>query len=123
MSRASSGPRWSRPSAGADEHFKTGLLTNNFVTPLAQSRSSDSPSPRPLRRRDRVLGGRRAQARPPLLPLACATLGSSPDQAVFLDDLGVNLKPARALGMITIKVTDPAEALAELEEIVGIPLR
>ena len=33
---------------------------------------------------------------------------------MFLDDLGINLKPARAMGMTTIKVADPHEALAEL---------
>ncbi len=40
----------------------------------------------------------------------------------YLDDLGINLKPARALGMHTIKVADPAEALAELSALVGLPL-
>ena len=41
---------------------------------------------------------------------------------MFLDDLGVNLKPARALGMQTIKVTDPDAALAELGELLGLAL-
>ena len=41
---------------------------------------------------------------------------------MFLDDLGVNLKPARAMGMQTIKVVDPAIAIEELEHIVGVPL-
>jgi putative hydrolase of the HAD superfamily len=40
----------------------------------------------------------------------------------YLDDLGINLKPARALGMHTIKVADPAAALAELSALVGLPL-
>ena len=40
----------------------------------------------------------------------------------YLDDLGINLKPARALGMHTIKVVDPADALAELSALVGFPL-
>jgi putative hydrolase of the HAD superfamily len=40
----------------------------------------------------------------------------------YLDDLGINLKPARALGFSTIKVVDPAVALAELSELVGFPL-
>jgi len=40
----------------------------------------------------------------------------------YLDDLGINLKPARALGFSTIKVVDPADALAELSELVGFPL-
>jgi putative hydrolase of the HAD superfamily len=40
----------------------------------------------------------------------------------YLDDLGINLKPARALGFSTIKVVDPADALRELSELVGFPL-
>ena len=43
-------------------------------------------------------------------------------ERVFLDDLGVNLKPARAMGMTTIKVVHPTEALAELSGHLGIPL-
>ena len=45
-----------------------------------------------------------------------------PEESVFLDDLGVNLKPARLLGMHTIKVTDPGEALAELTDVLGHPV-
>jgi putative hydrolase of the HAD superfamily len=45
-----------------------------------------------------------------------------PEESVFLDDLGVNLKPARLLGMHTIKVTDPDDALAELAEVLGHPV-
>jgi len=40
----------------------------------------------------------------------------------YLDDLGINLKPARQLGFSTIKVVDPAVALAELSQLVGFPL-
>src|SRR4051794_19121591 len=40
----------------------------------------------------------------------------------YLDDLGINLKPARALGFRTIKVADPAAALAELSELIGLSL-
>ena len=46
-----------------------------------------------------------------------------PSEAVFLDDLGINLKPARAMGMTTIKVGDPDVAITELEAVVGFPLR
>jgi putative hydrolase of the HAD superfamily len=55
--------------------------------------------------------------------MACELLEIEPSEAVFLDDLGVNLKPARAMGMTTIKVTDPDKALTELEEAVGFPIR
>lgn len=46
----------------------------------------------------------------------------TPSSVVFLDDLGVNLKPARALGMTTIKVVEPIQALQQLSTIVGIDL-
>jgi putative hydrolase of the HAD superfamily len=46
----------------------------------------------------------------------------APSDCAYLDDLGINLKPARALGMHTIKVVDPAAALAELASLVGFPL-
>jgi putative hydrolase of the HAD superfamily len=54
---------------------------------------------------------------------ACDLLGVAPEDCIYLDDLGVNLKPARAMGMRTIKVGDPDVAIAELEAMVGIPLR
>ena len=50
---------------------------------------------------------------------ACQALGVSPDRAVFLDDIGANLKPARALGMHTIKVESPDQALSELADALG----
>jgi putative hydrolase of the HAD superfamily len=59
---------------------------------------------------------------PRFYELACELLGVAAAECVFLDDLGVNLKPARALGMATIKVVDPAAALAELSALVGIAL-
>ena len=59
---------------------------------------------------------------PRFYELACETCGVEPDEVVFLDDLGVNLKPAAAMGMTTIKVIDPADALRQLEEVVGFPL-
>jgi putative hydrolase of the HAD superfamily len=55
--------------------------------------------------------------------LACRELEIEPREAVFLDDLGVNLKPARAMGMRTIKVVSAAQALAELELVLGMALR
>ena len=54
---------------------------------------------------------------------ACDQLGVAPEHCIYLDDLGINLKPAKALGMQTIKVGDPDVAIAELEAIVGIPLK
>jgi putative hydrolase of the HAD superfamily len=47
--------------------------------------------------------------------LACTRAGIEPNEAIFLDDLGINLKPAKELGMTTIKVIDPDKALSELQ--------
>ncbi len=60
---------------------------------------------------------------PAIYELACEQMGIKPDQAVYLDDLGINLKPARALGMTTIKVLSADQALDELEQHLGLTLR
>jgi putative hydrolase of the HAD superfamily len=54
--------------------------------------------------------------------MACELTGVAPADVVFLDDLGINLKPAAAIGMRTIKVVEPDVALAELESVLGFPL-
>jgi len=53
---------------------------------------------------------------------ACERGNVNPDEVVFLDDLGINLKPAKALGMKTIKVVQPQEALLELNSYLEIDL-
>lgn len=60
---------------------------------------------------------------PEIYRIACRQLGIEPRDAVYLDDLGINLKPARAMGMKTIKVGDPDAALRELEAAVGFSLK
>ncbi len=114
-----------------------GLLTNNVAglgavghgTPTVQG--DDLPAERDavdavLARFDLVVESSKVGVRKPdpaFYAHACTGLGIEPTEAVFLDDLGVNLKPARAMGMQTIKVIDPAVALAELEVILGLDLR
>jgi putative hydrolase of the HAD superfamily len=103
------------------ERLKTALLTNNFVT---GDRGADHSGVLSLF--DVVIESSKAGVRKPdprFYALACDALGIRPDEAVFLDDLGINLKPAREMGITTIKVTDPGRALDELQEVVGFPLR
>ncbi len=105
------------------ERLKTAVLTNNFAGPGTEGGGWASPL---LDHVDVVVESRRVGLRKPdpaIYRLACDELGVTPPEAVFLDDLGVNLKPARALGMTTIKVFDPDEAIDELERAVGFPLR
>ncbi len=54
---------------------------------------------------------------------ACRMADVDPAHVVFLDDLGINLKPAKAMGMTTIKVVGADQAIADLEGVLGIPLR
>ena len=102
--------------------YKTACLTNNFA--LGESLVSEEVAAVyalfDAVLESRVLGVRKPDPR--FYELACAALGVEPDESVFLDDLGINLKPARALGMRTIKVTDPDQALAELERVLDHPL-
>jgi putative hydrolase of the HAD superfamily len=57
---------------------------------------------------------------PRFYELACEALGVTAAECVYLDDLGVNLKPAKAMGMTTIKFVDPAAALTELAGHLGL---
>ena len=57
---------------------------------------------------------------PAIYEMACEALGVSPAEAAFLDDLGINLKPAKLMGMHTIKVIDEAQAISDLSIITGL---
>lgn len=105
------------------ERIPTGMITNNFVG-FADAQPRDGVA-EVLALFHVVIESSQVGLRKPdprIYELACAELGVEPNETVFLDDLGVNLKPARALGMTTIKVTDPAVALRELEAAVGFNL-
>ena len=109
------------------ERFKTGLLTNNFVSGDDGAGMAADPEIKAiLDLFDVIVESSRIGVRKPspeFYERACADLTIEPSQAVFLDDLGINLKPAAAMGMTTIKVVTPEQAIAELEPIVGIHLR
>ena len=108
------------------ERLVTACLTNNWVS------FDDFPADGRAGGRDDALGlfhhvieSSKVGVRKPdprFYEVACERCGVTPAEAVFLDDLGVNLKPAAAMGMTTIKVVDPAQAIADLEAVVGFPL-
>jgi putative hydrolase of the HAD superfamily len=60
---------------------------------------------------------------PRIYRMMVEALGVDAKRCVYLDDLGVNLKPAREMGMTTIKVVDASQAIAELEAATGLSLR
>jgi putative hydrolase of the HAD superfamily len=99
--------------------FALAALTNNWQA--ESGRSGDRDELRALFDafvESAVVGVRKPDPR--IYELACEALGVTPAQAVFLDDIGLNLKAARALGMATIKVDAPDAALAELERVLGL---
>ena len=59
---------------------------------------------------------------PRFYEIACEQLGVQPHEGVFLDDLGINLKPAAAMGMRTIKVVSAEQAIADLAATLALPL-
>ncbi|MCW8836826.1 MAG: HAD-IA family hydrolase [Rhodospirillales bacterium] len=109
------------------ESFRTGCITNNVQGPG----SSGANDPRADVKEvfsifDAVIESSKAGVRKPdpkIYRIACDAIGVRPEESVFLDDLGINLKPARDMGMITIKVEEPDRALAELEAAIGLSLR
>jgi putative hydrolase of the HAD superfamily len=108
--------------------FRTACITNNFgdVGPAAVSPEREAAWREVAGLFEFVLESSKVGVRKPepaIYRMACERLGIAPHEAVFLDDLGINLKPAKALGMTTIKVGDPAAALAELEAVTGLALR
>ena len=106
------------------ERLATGLLTNNFVVGGHIDREGEMAEVMALF--DVVIESSKVGVRKPdprFYEIACEALSIDPAEAVFLDDLGVNLKPARAMGMRTIKVVDADQALRDLESVVGFPLR
>ena len=105
------------------DRLRTGMLTNNIIPIDSRPFSDDVAEVVGLF--DEVIqssveGCRKPEPR--IYEIACERLGVEPVACVFLDDLGINLKPARAMGMTTIKVVDPEEAIGELEAVVGFPL-
>jgi putative hydrolase of the HAD superfamily len=107
------------------ERLKIGLITNNVASPGAENADpSGRDAVLPLFHHvieSAQLGLRKPD--PQIYLLMCEALDVAPAHCVFLDDLGVNLKPARDLGMATIKVGDPDVALDQLEALVGFALR
>jgi putative hydrolase of the HAD superfamily len=109
------------------EHFKVGCITNNMKSgegpSMARDEAKVAASQSVMALFDVIVESSVEGVRKPnprIYEIACDRMGVGPDGCVFLDDLGINLKPAKALGMTTIKVIEEDQAIKDLEKATGI---
>ncbi|MDE0008210.1 MAG: HAD-IA family hydrolase [Gammaproteobacteria bacterium] len=121
-------PRMAAVLAECRRHYRVGCITNNM------KKAGDGPAMAQdddkARRAQEVMamfevivessveGVRKPNPR--IYEIACERLDVKPSETVFLDDLGINLKPARAMGMTTIKVVTETQAIDELAAATGL---
>lgn len=107
--------------------FRTGCITNNLPANAIGSLTGRSLYiAEVMVLFDHVIESAKIGLRKPdplIYQMMVETLKVDPKRCVYLDDLGVNLKPAREMGMTTIKVTSGAQAIADLEQATGLKLR
>jgi putative hydrolase of the HAD superfamily len=107
--------------------FKTGCITNNLpANAIGSATGRTLYIAEVMALFDHVIESAKIGLRKPdprIYRMMADALGVKPPACVYLDDLGINLKPAREMGMTTIKVLDPAQAIAELEAATGMALR
>ena len=107
--------------------FRTGCITNNLPANAIGSASGRSLYlAEVMALFDHIIESAKIGLRKPdprIYRMMVETLGVDPARCVYLDDLGVNLKPARDMGMTTIKVLNAAQAITELEAATGLTLR
>jgi putative hydrolase of the HAD superfamily len=110
-----------------DRNFSLGCITNNVPSGkgagMAMTDQKAEQVAEIMARFDHVIESSKAGIRKPdprIYQMMCAALSVEPAQCVYLDDLGINCKPAAMLGMAAIKVTSGRQALKELGQILHI---
>src|SRR5258705_4007723 len=109
------------------QHYRVACLTNNVNAgdgPGMARNADDAACVREVMQLfDVIVESRNEGVRKPdprFYKLACERVNVAPERVVFLDDLGINLKSARELGMTTIKVASEEQAIADLSAVLGI---
>lgn len=110
--------------------FKVGCITNNAPTGKGAGMSSSSEKAQQIADVfglfDHVIESSKAGVRKPdprIYLMMCDALRVKPEACVYLDDLGINLKPAREMGMTTIKVLSEEQLLEDLARTVGMDVQ
>jgi putative hydrolase of the HAD superfamily len=107
--------------------FKVGCITNNVMTGSGAGMASTSEKAAQVAEImglfDAVIESSKVGVRKPdprIYQMMCELLAVKPEACVYLDDLGINCKPAAQLGMVAIKVENEAQALAALAKATGL---
>ncbi len=109
--------------------FRLGCITNNMKAGsgpgMAGSSARADAIADAMTRFEHIIESSKAGVRKPdprIYQMMCEKLGVSPHECIYLDDLGINCKPAATLGMYAIKVTDEAQALSDLGAALNLAL-
>ena len=110
-------------------HVKVGCITNNVKSGKGAGMSFDAAKAEAVGEVmtlfDHVIESSKIGLRKPdpkIYELMCETLGVDPNNCIYIDDLGINLKPARAMGMTTIKALSEPQILDDLAAATGFAL-
>ncbi|MCB2057129.1 MAG: HAD-IA family hydrolase [Novosphingobium sp.] len=113
----------------ADAGLRLACITNNVPTGhgagMARSGDARDAYEQVFARFEHVIESSKAGVRKPdprIYRLMCEKLGLGPERCIYLDDLGINCKPAAMLGMHAIKVVSGEQALADLSDVLGLAL-
>jgi putative hydrolase of the HAD superfamily len=106
--------------------YKTGCITNNVPANMSGSKEGRTLYAREIMEMfDHLIESSKIGIRKPnprIYEMMCEALSVEPSACIYLDDLGMNLKPAKAMGMATIKVETGPQAIAELEKLLQMKL-
>ena len=112
-----------------EANYRLACITNNVPTGhgagMARSGDRSDAYEQVFARFEHVIESSKAGVRKPdprIYQMMCDHLGLGPEVCVYLDDLGINCKPAAQLGMAAIKVTSGEQALADLGALLGLDL-
>ena len=109
------------------QHYKVGCITNNVVSMHSpgqdESQRAAGAMGQVMPLFDAIIESSKAGVRKPdpkIYLMMCELLAVAPANCIYLDDLGINCKPAAALGMTAIKVVGVAQTLADLAAATGL---
>ena len=120
-------PRMVKVLTRCKQDYRVACLTNNANAGQGTGMSSSAQQAEDvkavMRLFDVIIESSKEGIRKPdprIYRMACERVGVAPATVVYLDDLGINLKPARAMGMTTIKVVSEQQAIDDLSRLLGV---